>query len=33
VQGVTLVVAIAFIVVNIVVDLLYVVVNPRIRSI
>ncbi|MDN5600959.1 MAG: ABC transporter permease subunit, partial [Brachybacterium sp.] len=33
VQGVTLVVAIAFIVVNIAVDLLYVVVNPRIRSI
>lgn len=33
VQGVTLVVAIAFIVVNILVDLLYVVVNPRIRSI
>lgn len=33
VQGVTLVVAIAFIVVNIVVDLLYVLVNPRIRNI
>ncbi|MGO2585293.1 MAG: ABC transporter permease subunit, partial [Brachybacterium tyrofermentans] len=33
VQGVTLVVAIAFILVNIAVDLLYVVVNPRIRSI
>lgn len=33
VQGVTLTVAIAFIVVNIVVDLLYVLVNPRIRSI
>ncbi|MGP9680534.1 MULTISPECIES: ABC transporter permease [unclassified Brachybacterium] len=33
VQGVTLVVAISFIIVNIVVDLLYVVVNPRIRSI
>jgi peptide/nickel transport system permease protein len=33
VQGVTLVVAIAFIVVNILVDMLYVVVNPRIRSI
>src|SRR5699024_6164070 len=33
VQGVTLTVAIAFIVVNILVDLLYVVVNPRIRSI
>ena len=33
VQGVTLTVAIAFIVLNIVVDLLYVLVNPRIRSI
>ena len=33
VQGVTLTVAIAFIVINIVVDLLYVLVNPRIRSI
>lgn len=33
VQGVTLTVAIAFIIVNIVVDLLYVLVNPRIRSI
>ncbi|MCZ9309797.1 ABC transporter permease [Corynebacterium uberis] len=33
VQGVTLTVAIAFIVVNIVVDMLYVMVNPRIRSI
>lgn len=33
VQGVTLTVALAFIVVNIVVDLLYVLVNPRIRSI
>ena len=33
VQGVTLVVAIAFIVVNIVVDLLYVLVNPRIRNV
>lgn len=33
VQGVTLTVAIAFIVVNIFVDLLYVLVNPRIRSI
>ena len=33
VQGVTLTVAIAFIVVNILVDLLYVLVNPRIRSI
>lgn len=33
VQGVTLTVALAFIVVNIVVDLLYVLVNPRIRSV
>lgn len=33
VQGVTLTVAIAFIVVNIVVDMLYVLINPRIRSI
>jgi len=33
VQGVTLTVAIAFILVNIVVDMLYVLVNPRIRSI
>lgn len=33
VQGVTLTVAIAFIVINIVVDMLYVLVNPRIRSI
>lgn len=33
VQGVTLVVAVAFIVVNIVVDVLYVLINPRIRSI
>lgn len=33
VQGVTLTVAIAFIVVNILVDVLYVLVNPRIRSI
>ncbi len=33
VQGVTLVVAIAFIVVNIVVDVLYVLVNPRIRTV
>ena len=33
VQGVTLVVAIAFIVINIIVDILYVLVNPRIRSI
>ncbi len=33
VQGVTLTVAIAFILVNIVVDVLYVLVNPRIRSV
>lgn len=33
VQGVTLTVAIAFIVINVVVDLLYVLVNPRIRTI
>jgi peptide/nickel transport system permease protein len=33
VQGVTITVAIAFIVVNVVVDMLYVLVNPRIRSI
>ena len=33
VQGLTITVAIAFIVVNVVVDLLYVLVNPRIRSI
>lgn len=33
VQGVTLVVALAFIIINIVVDLLYVLINPRIRSV
>lgn len=33
VQGVTLIVAIAFIIINIVVDLLYVLINPRIRSV
>mgnify|MGYP001016625672 FL=1 len=33
VQGVTLTVAIAFIIINIAVDMLYVLVNPRIRSI
>ncbi|QTO39003.1 ABC transporter permease [Tessaracoccus sp. MC1865] len=33
VQGVTITVAIAFIVINLIVDLLYVMVNPRIRSI
>lgn len=33
VQGVTLTVAIAFIIINIIVDMLYVLVNPRIRSV
>jgi len=33
VQGVTLAVAMAFVVINIVVDLLYVLINPRIRSV
>ena len=33
VQGVTVTVAIAFIFINMVVDLLYVMVNPRIRSV
>nr|WP_255698206.1 ABC transporter permease [Tessaracoccus sp. ZS01] len=33
VQGVTITVAIAFIVINVIVDVLYVIVNPRIRSI
>lgn len=33
VQGVTLVVALAFIIVNIVVDILYVLINPRIRTV
>ena len=33
VQGVTITVAVAFIIINMVVDLLYVLVNPRIRSI
>ncbi len=33
VQGVTLVVAIAFVIINIIVDLLYVLINPRIRSV
>lgn len=33
VQGATLVVAVAFIIVNIVVDLLYVIINPRIRAV
>ena len=33
VQGVSITVALAFIIINIVVDMLYVLVNPRIRSI
>lgn len=33
VQGVTLIVALAFVVINIIVDLLYVLINPRIRSV
>ncbi|MDU1123509.1 MAG: ABC transporter permease subunit, partial [Dermabacter sp.] len=33
VQGVTLTVAIAFIIINLLVDILYVLINPRIRSI
>lgn len=33
VQGVTLTVAVAFIIVNIIVDMLYVLINPRIRSV
>ena len=33
VQGGVLVVAIAFIIVNIIVDLLYLLINPRIRSV
>ena len=33
VQGVTLIVALSFIVINIVVDMLYVLVNPRIREV
>ncbi|WIJ27002.1 ABC transporter permease [Devosia sp. RR2S18] len=33
IQGVTLTVALAFVVINVVVDLLYVLVNPRIRSV
>ncbi len=33
VQGVTLTVAIAFIVINVIVDVLYVLVNPRIRTV
>ena len=33
VQGVTLIVALSFIVINILVDMLYVLVNPRIREV
>ena len=33
VQGVTLAVALAFVVINIIVDLLYVLINPRIRAV
>ena len=33
VQGVVLIVALAFVVINIVVDLLYVLINPRIREV
>ena len=33
VQGVTLTVAITFIVINIVVDMLYILINPRIRTV
>ena len=33
VQGVSITVALAFIVINIIVDMLYVLVNPRIRSV
>ena len=33
VQGVSITVALAFIIINIVVDMLYVLVNPRIRSV
>ncbi|MDU3532848.1 MAG: ABC transporter permease subunit, partial [Alloscardovia omnicolens] len=33
VQGVVLVVALSFVVINIVVDLLYVLINPRIRTV
>ncbi len=33
VQGVTLVVALSFIVINVVVDMLYVLINPRIREV
>jgi peptide/nickel transport system permease protein len=33
VQGVTLAVAVAFVVINIIVDLLYVLINPRIRAV
>ena len=33
VQGVTLAVSLAFVVINIIVDLLYVLINPRIRAV
>ena len=33
VQGVVLIVALSFIIINIVVDLLYVLINPRIRTV
>jgi peptide/nickel transport system permease protein len=33
VQGVVLVVALAFIIINIIVDMLYVLINPRIRTV
>ena len=33
VQGVTLVVALAFVIINIVVDMLYILINPRIRTV
>ena len=33
VQGVTLAVSVAFVVINIIVDLLYVLINPRIRAV
>lgn len=33
VQGATLTVAVAFIIINIIVDLLYIAINPRIRAV
>lgn len=33
VQGVVLVVALAFVIINIIVDMLYVLINPRIRTV